>query len=44
MEWAATGSLWSMRVTMTDGRCSGHIGTRNNLVDMFNFDIKDRIT
>lgn len=29
---------------MTDGRCSGHIGTRNNLVDLFNFDAKDRIT
>ena len=44
MEWAASGSLWSIRLSMTDGRSSGHIGTRNNLADFFTFSYQDKVT
>jgi hypothetical protein len=32
-----TGSLWSIRLTMTDGRQSPHFGSRNFLTDSCDF-------
>jgi hypothetical protein len=42
--WHISGSLWSISLEMTDGRCSGQIGKRNELDKEFTFGLNDKIT
>ena len=43
-EWHVSGSIWSIQLTMSDGRTSGHIGSRNKLDGSEWFKPGDKVT